>query len=83
VNPSTYGPAELPSLATGSCGDLGHDGYVVGVDFGTLSARAVVVRVSDGFEIIIDADATMRRHGVDLQSATAYHRLSTILTGAN
>jgi L-ribulokinase len=26
-------------------------GYVVGVDFGTLSGRAVVVRVSDGFEL--------------------------------
>jgi L-ribulokinase len=27
-----------------------HDAYVVGVDFGTLSARALVVRVSDGAE---------------------------------
>src|SRR2546427_13276316 len=28
-----------------------HNGYVVGVDFGTLSGRAVVVRVSDGEEL--------------------------------
>ena len=27
------------------------DTYVVGVDYGTLSGRAVVVRVSDGFEM--------------------------------
>jgi len=32
-------------------------GYVVGVDFGTLSGRAVVVRVSDGAEV-----GTDRRH---------------------
>ena len=25
--------------------------YVVGVDFGTLSGRALLVRVSDGFEV--------------------------------
>lgn len=29
----------------------GHERYVVGVDFGTLSGRAVVVRVSDGAEL--------------------------------
>src|SRR5580700_11374462 len=38
----------------GGRGDAGAggrgDGYVVGVDFGTLSARALVVRVSDGAE---------------------------------
>src|ERR1700759_1582224 len=28
----------------------GDDAYVIGVDFGTLSARALVVRVSDGAE---------------------------------
>jgi L-ribulokinase len=33
---------------TGSVG--GGDAYVIGVDFGTLSARALVVRVSDGAE---------------------------------
>jgi L-ribulokinase len=32
-------------------GHLGGDEYVVGVDFGTLSARAVVVRVADGAEL--------------------------------
>src|SRR6516162_3440158 len=31
--------------------DVGGDAYVVGVDFGTLSARALVVRVSDGAEV--------------------------------
>src|ERR1700749_3808134 len=30
--------------------DGGNDAYVIGVDFGTLSARALVVRVSDGTE---------------------------------
>src|SRR5258707_7439748 len=30
--------------------DVGGDAYVIGVDFGTLSARALVVRVSDGAE---------------------------------
>src|SRR5215470_4371361 len=30
--------------------DVGGDAYVVGADFGTLSARALVVRVSDGTE---------------------------------
>jgi L-ribulokinase len=30
--------------------DVGDDAYVIGVDFGTLSARALVVRVSDGAE---------------------------------
>ena len=30
--------------------DVGDDAYVIGVDFGTLSARALVVRVCDGAE---------------------------------
>ena len=30
---------------------LDADSYVVGVDFGTLSGRALIVRVSDGQEI--------------------------------
>ena len=30
--------------------DVGDDAYVIGVDFGTLSARALVVRVRDGAE---------------------------------
>jgi L-ribulokinase len=34
----------------GGGGRAGDDAYVVGVDFGTLSARALVVRVSDGAE---------------------------------
>jgi len=36
-------------VSTGSSGVL--DRYVVGIDFGTLSGRAVVVRVSDGAEL--------------------------------
>lgn len=36
-------------MSTGSSGVL--DRYVVGIDFGTLSGRAVVVRVSDGAEL--------------------------------
>lgn len=40
----TGGPA--PSASSGNA-----DRYVVGVDFGTLSGRAVVVRVSDGAEV--------------------------------
>ena len=31
--------------------DLAKDKYVIGVDYGTLSGRAVLVRVSDGVEI--------------------------------
>ncbi|HWG63958.1 MAG TPA: ribulokinase [Streptosporangiaceae bacterium] len=31
--------------------EISPDGYVIGVDFGTLSGRAVVVRVSDGAEL--------------------------------
>jgi len=31
--------------------DVSGDQFVVGVDFGTLSARALVVRVSDGAEV--------------------------------
>src|ERR1700745_895581 len=30
--------------------DVGDDAYVIGVDFGTLSARALVVRARDGAE---------------------------------
>ena len=38
------------------------DGYVVGVDFGTLAARAVVVRIADGLEVGTGVHAY--RHGV-------------------
>lgn len=38
------------------------DQYVVGVDFGTQTARALVVRVSDGFEV--GAGVHAYRHGV-------------------
>ena len=40
----------------------GRDRYVVGVDFGTLTARAVVVRVADGSEVGTAVHAY--RHGV-------------------
>ncbi len=40
--------------------------YVVGVDFGTLSARAVVVRVGDGFEMGVGVHDY--RHGVLVQT---------------
>src|SRR5690348_2867960 len=42
--------------------DPAHDSCVVGVDFGTLSGRAVVVRVSDGAEL--GAAVRDYRHGV-------------------
>ena len=46
-----------------------HDSCVVGVDFGTLSGRAVVVRVSDGAEL--GAAVHDYRHGVmDAELAT-------------
>ena len=43
---------------------MGGTRYVVGVDFGTLSARAVVVRVSDGAELGTAVhEYRARRHG--------------------
>src|ERR1700719_2335810 len=49
------------------------DAYVVGVDFGTLSARALVVRVSDGAE----AGTAVREyaHGVIDRALTGYGEL--------
>jgi L-ribulokinase len=47
----------IPSATTGAL-----PGYVIGVDFGTLSARAVVVRVDDGTEI--GESECHYRHGV-------------------
>src|ERR1700731_4299078 len=49
------------------------DAYVVGVDFGTLSARALVVRVSDGAE----AGTAVREyaHGVIDRSLTGHGEL--------
>jgi L-ribulokinase len=41
---------------------IGEDAYVVGVDFGTLSARALVVRVRDGVEA--GTAVSEYRHGV-------------------
>lgn len=44
--------------------------YVVGVDFGTLSGRALVVRVSDGAEL--GSTVAPYRHGVMERYQTAY-----------
>jgi L-ribulokinase len=43
-------PGELPMSAV-TVSDDQQESYVIGVDFGTLSGRAVVVRVSDGAEL--------------------------------
>ncbi len=48
-----------------------------------LEAIDTLARVARCEHVIIDADTTMRRHRADLQSAAAYHRLATGLTGAN
>ncbi len=45
------------------------DRYVVGIDFGTLSGRAAIVRVSDG-QVLSTAD-TQYRHGVMDRTLTA------------
>src|ERR1700722_19325323 len=47
------GPGRPDGGGSGGPGGTGgqQDRYVVGVDFGTLSGRAVVVRVSDGAEL--------------------------------
>ncbi len=37
--------------ASGNAGTQGSESYVIGIDYGTLSGRAVVVRVSDGAEL--------------------------------
>ena len=47
--PST--PAAQPASAPDSGVANHNDQYVIGVDFGTLSGRALVVRVSDGAEL--------------------------------
>ena len=62
--------AETATAANGSGGEK----YVIGVDYGTLSGRAVVVRVSDGAELGSDAfeyphavmDATLATSGAQL-----------------
>ena len=41
---------------------MSHDKYTVGVDFGTLSGRAVVIRVRDGHQLAVAEHAY--RHGV-------------------
>ena len=46
------GSQSAPGSQGAARGQDGQDGsYAVGVDFGTLSGRAVVVRVSDGAEV--------------------------------
>src|SRR5580704_472288 len=46
--------------------EVSGDAFVVGVDFGTLSARALVVRVSDGTEALAAAvPAAIRDAGID------------------
>ena len=44
----TYDKADRSDVSANK--DVGDDAYVIGVDFGTLSARALVVRVRDGAE---------------------------------
>jgi L-ribulokinase len=51
VNDAREALQAAPSWSTRSGGASSADRYVVGIDFGTLSARAVVVRVSDGAEL--------------------------------
>src|SRR6476659_2223685 len=46
-------------------GALGPDRYVVGVDFGTLSGRAVVVRTRDGAALGSAVPAALEAAGVD------------------
>jgi L-ribulokinase len=52
---------------------VGGDGFVVGVDFGTLSARALVVRVSDGIEA--GTAVSEYAHGVIDQELAGYGEL--------
>src|ERR1700722_12846369 len=58
------GPGRPDGGGSGGPGGTGgqQDRYVVGVDFGTLSGRAVVVRVSDGAEL--GTAVCAYRHGV-------------------
>src|SRR5215472_8543334 len=51
----------------------GDDAYVIGVDFGTLSARALVVRVSDGAEV--GTAVSEYPHGVIDRSLSGYGEL--------
>src|SRR5215831_13782511 len=60
------------SLGGGS-GVSGGETYVVGVDFGTLSARALVVRVSDGAEV--GTAVSEYPHGVIDRSLSGYGEL--------
>ncbi len=48
---STFPPGLAGQVRPASAGPDDKDSLVVGVDFGTLSARAVVVRASDGAEL--------------------------------
>ena len=61
---SAHGSGGVPGGPDGPGGGPGGrpHGYVVGVDFGTLSGRAVVVRVSDGAEL--GAAVCAYRHAV-------------------
>jgi len=66
------------SAVAGSRGEVrgsvgGGDLYVVGVDFGTLSARALVVRVSDGSEV--GTAVSEYRHGVIDRSLAGHGEL--------
>ncbi|MFF5892859.1 MULTISPECIES: ribulokinase [Streptomyces albovinaceus subgroup] len=51
MTPQPASPGDLPADSPGSPLDGRPDVCTVGVDFGTLSARAVVVRVRDGAEL--------------------------------
>jgi L-ribulokinase len=63
VNYGQYVSANNPDADPGRGGPAGAEGAcVVGVDFGTLSGRAVVVRVSDGAEL--GSAVHEYRHGV-------------------
>ncbi|MBV9207382.1 MAG: ribulokinase [Actinobacteria bacterium] len=53
--------------------DVSGDAYVIGVDFGTLSARALVVRVSDGAEV--GTAVSEYPHGVIDRSLTGHGEL--------
>ncbi len=55
-------PHQSPAGRGGAAGHVSANNYVVGVDFGTLSGRALVVRVSDGAEL--GSAVSEYRHGV-------------------
>jgi L-ribulokinase len=61
-NPRNRGPGERELGSSMSQTSVPADAYVIGVDYGTLSGRAVVVRVSDGAEM--SSAVHEYRHGV-------------------